>query len=200
MPIENNSADDLQLIVPNLHRRCAERHGNQPDGGAETRQNVPRGMALSHAPDGIGADGACRSASHYGVGRAPLIVARAAQRRDDCRRVAARVRLAAEAGVHFRRRSDTMLAGTRWLIRRMDAVIATSAISASFLMRGATVVMHGVDTDAYASPADRAAAFAQSGLPRRSVIGRFAGCAQKRAIYLWRRCAGCCRAIPISPP
>src|SRR6185437_7342694 len=36
---------------------------------------------------------------------------------------------------------------TRWLIRRMDAIIATSAISASFLKREATVVMHGVDTD-----------------------------------------------------
>src|SRR5580693_2721080 len=54
---------------------------------------------------------------------------------------------------------------TRWLIRQMDAVIATSDISASFLKRPATVIMHGVDTDIYAPPADRAAAFAASGLP-----------------------------------
>ena len=53
---------------------------------------------------------------------------------------------------------------TRWLIRRMDAIIATSELSASFLKREATVVMHGVDTDAYAPPADRAAAFARSGI------------------------------------
>ena len=62
---------------------------------------------------------------------------------------------------------------TRWLIRQMDAIIATSELSASFLKREATVVMHGVDTDRYAPPADRAAAFAQSGLPGRYAIGCF---------------------------
>ncbi len=62
---------------------------------------------------------------------------------------------------------------TRWLIRRMDAIIATSAISASFLKREATVVMHGVDSDRYAPPPDRAAAFAESGLPGRFAIGCF---------------------------
>ena len=62
---------------------------------------------------------------------------------------------------------------TRWLIRRMDAVIATSDISASFLKRECAIVMHGVDTDAYAPPADRAAAFAESGLPGRYAIGCF---------------------------
>jgi mannosyltransferase len=62
---------------------------------------------------------------------------------------------------------------TRWLIRRMDAIIATSAISASFLKRESTVVMHGVDTDRYAPPADRTAAFAESGLPGRYAIGCF---------------------------
>jgi mannosyltransferase len=62
---------------------------------------------------------------------------------------------------------------TRWLIRRMDAIIATSVISASFLKRESTVVMHGVDTDRYAPPPDRAAAFAESGLPGRYAIGCF---------------------------
>jgi mannosyltransferase len=62
---------------------------------------------------------------------------------------------------------------TRWLIRRMDAIIATSAISASFLKRDSTVVMHGVDTDRYAPPSDRAAAFAEAGLPGRYAIGCF---------------------------
>ncbi len=62
---------------------------------------------------------------------------------------------------------------TRWLIRQMDAIIATSSISASYLKRESTVVMHGVDTDVYAPPADRAAAFAESGLPGRYAIGCF---------------------------
>jgi len=62
---------------------------------------------------------------------------------------------------------------TRWLIRQMDAIIATSSISASYLKRSSTVVMHGVDTDVYATPADRGAAFADSGLPGRYAIGCF---------------------------
>jgi mannosyltransferase len=62
---------------------------------------------------------------------------------------------------------------TRWLIRRMDAIIATSDISASFLKREATVILHGVDTDRYVPPVDRAAAFAETGLPGRYAIGCF---------------------------
>jgi mannosyltransferase len=62
---------------------------------------------------------------------------------------------------------------TRWLIRRMDAIIATSDISASFLKRKAIVIPHGVDTDTFAPPADRAAAFAEAGLPGRYAIGCF---------------------------
>jgi mannosyltransferase len=62
---------------------------------------------------------------------------------------------------------------TRWLIGRMDAIIATSAISASFLKRDASVVMHGVDSDRYAPPANRAVAFMEAGLPGRHAIGCF---------------------------
>jgi mannosyltransferase len=62
---------------------------------------------------------------------------------------------------------------TRWLIRQMDAIIATSDVSASFLKRAATVIPHGVDTDIYAPPADRAAAFAETKLPGRYAIGCF---------------------------
>ena len=62
---------------------------------------------------------------------------------------------------------------TRWLIRRMDAVIATSDASASYLKRDAIVITHGVDTTRYAPASDRAAAFAESGLPGRYAIGCF---------------------------
>ena len=55
----------------------------------------------------------------------------------------------------------------------MDAIIATSDISASFLKREATIIPHGVDTDIYAPPANRAAAFAEAGLPGRYAIGCF---------------------------
>ncbi|WP_299826911.1 glycosyltransferase family 4 protein [uncultured Roseobacter sp.] len=46
---------------------------------------------------------------------------------------------------------------TRWLIRQMDDVIATSSKSASYLEREATVIRHGVDCDQFAPVADRAA-------------------------------------------
>jgi mannosyltransferase len=62
---------------------------------------------------------------------------------------------------------------TRWLIGRMDAIIATSDISASYLKREATVIPHGVDTDRYAPPADRASAFAEAALPGRYAVGCF---------------------------
>jgi mannosyltransferase len=62
---------------------------------------------------------------------------------------------------------------TRWLIRRMDAVIATSDASASYLKRGATIVTHGVDTNRYAPPVDRAAAFAEVNVPGKFLIGCF---------------------------
>src|SRR3954462_6747997 len=62
---------------------------------------------------------------------------------------------------------------TRWLIKRMDAIIATNDISASFLKRDATVIPHGVDTERSLPPADRAAALAHSGLPGRYATGCF---------------------------
>lgn len=46
---------------------------------------------------------------------------------------------------------------TRWLIRRMDALIATSARSASFLERPATVIHHGVDCAVFHPAPDRMA-------------------------------------------
>jgi mannosyltransferase len=55
----------------------------------------------------------------------------------------------------------------------MDAIIATSDTSASFLKVKATVIPHGVDTEIYAPPIDRAAAFAEAGLPGNYAIGCF---------------------------
>jgi len=62
---------------------------------------------------------------------------------------------------------------TRFLISRMDGVIATNAASASYLKRPAIVVHHGIDTKVYCPPADRAAVFASTGLPGRYAIGCF---------------------------
>ncbi|WP_227270347.1 glycosyltransferase family 4 protein [Roseobacter weihaiensis] len=62
---------------------------------------------------------------------------------------------------------------TRWLIRQMDAVIATSAKSASYLERGATVIHHGVDCVQFSPVQDRAALRKTLDLP---VEGPLVGC------------------------
>lgn len=51
----------------------------------------------------------------------------------------------------------------RWLINRMDAVIATTDKAAGFVPHVRAVVPHGVDTDLFTPAADRAAAWARLG-------------------------------------
>lgn len=60
---------------------------------------------------------------------------------------------------------------TRWLIRRMDAVVATSDRTASYLQVPAQVIMHGIDLDGYAPATDRAALRARLGLPDAVLVG-----------------------------
>ncbi len=61
---------------------------------------------------------------------------------------------------------------TRWMINRVDAVIAPSAASVSFAHRPAHVIHHGVDPVRWPA-ADRAAAWAATGLPGHYGIGCF---------------------------
>ena len=171
MPIDNHSADDLQLIVPNLHRRYS--------GVTATNRMVAPKLAKMFRAAWLGPD------APEGIVRMRLPdLLKLWRRRNPL--------------IWHARRNNEMIVGvllrslgwplklvftsaaqrhhswiTRWLIRRMDAIIATSDISASFLKREATVIPHGVDTDRYAPPVDRAAAFAESGLPGRYAIGCF---------------------------
>ncbi|RUM97007.1 glycosyltransferase family 1 protein [Pseudaminobacter arsenicus] len=63
---------------------------------------------------------------------------------------------------------------TRFLIRRMDGVIATSRKTAAYLTVPNTVVMHGIDTVKFAPPPDRDAAVEAVGLERvRNYVGCF---------------------------
>ena len=63
---------------------------------------------------------------------------------------------------------------TRWLIGKMDSVIATSSKTAAYLTVPNTVIMHGVDTDRFSPPADKAAAkYAVSLNPERHHVGCF---------------------------
>jgi mannosyltransferase len=169
--LESISAGDLQLIVPNLHRRYS--------GVTATNRMVAPKLARLFSAAWLGPD-------------APDGIARMGGA--DLMKLWRRRR----SLIWHARRNNEMIAGvllrwlgwplklvftsaaqrhhswiTRWLIRRMDAIIATSDISASFLKRGATVIPHGVDTETYAPPKSRAAAFAEAGLPGRYAIGCF---------------------------
>src|SRR5258705_11380692 len=57
--------------------------------------------------------------------------------------------------------------------------------------------MHGVDTDRYAPPADRAAAFVQSGLPGRYAIGCFGRVRAQKGTDVF--VAAMCRLLPRYP-
>ncbi|MGP3696799.1 glycosyltransferase family 4 protein [Rhodobacter sp. NSM] len=59
---------------------------------------------------------------------------------------------------------------TRWLIGRMDALVATSRRTASYLERPCEVILHGIDTGTF-RPGDRAAVRARLGLPEAVLVG-----------------------------
>lgn len=61
----------------------------------------------------------------------------------------------------------------RWLINRMDAIIATSRRSAGFLDWYSVVINHGVDTDVYVPPADKLEASRDTCLPGKYCVGSF---------------------------
>ncbi len=63
---------------------------------------------------------------------------------------------------------------TKWLIARMDRVIATSAFAARYLTEPATVIMHGVDCDTFHPAPDKRALRRTLGLPEEAcLIGCF---------------------------
>ncbi|MFB9265836.1 glycosyltransferase family 4 protein [Bradyrhizobium erythrophlei] len=169
--MENKPAGELQLIVPNLHRRYS--------GVTATNRMVSPKLARmfraawfgSHRPDGVAG---LRFVDLLRLWRRSTPLIWHARRNDEMiaglllRALGWPLKLLFTSAAQ---RHHTWL--TRWLIRRMDAIIATSALSASYLQREATVVMHGVDTERYAPPQNRAAAFAEANLPGRYAIGCF---------------------------
>ncbi|MBV9346566.1 MAG: glycosyltransferase family 4 protein [Pseudolabrys sp.] len=90
---------------------------------------------------------------------------------------------------------------TRWLIARMDAVIAGNEKSASYLEPGirarANVINHGIDTARFHPPADRAAAWREGGLPGRYGIGCFGRIREQKGTDLFVEAM--CRLLPRYP-
>jgi mannosyltransferase len=62
---------------------------------------------------------------------------------------------------------------TRWMIRLMDEVIATSDMAASYLERTATVIPHGVDVSRFYPVDEKESAWIETGLPGRYGVGVF---------------------------
>lgn len=60
----------------------------------------------------------------------------------------------------------------RWLISRMDAVISTTPLAASFVPNTTAVVPHGIDMERFPK-VDKREAWSESGLPGRWGIGTF---------------------------
>jgi mannosyltransferase len=171
LKIANNSDDQLQLIVPNLHRRYSGVTATSRMVAPKLAKTFRAAWLGPDAPDGIARMGIADILKLWRRG-APLIWH---ARRNDEMIIGVLLRF---LGWPFKlvftsaaQRHHTWI--TRWLIGRMDAIIATSDISASFLKRPAIVIPHGVDTDRYAPPASRAAAFEETGLPGRFAIGCF---------------------------
>ena len=151
MPIENISSANLQLIVPNLHRRYSGVTATNRMVAPKLATLFRAGWLGSDAPDGIARIGLADLAKLW---RRRNSVIWHARRNNEMivgvllRALGWPLKLVFTSAAQ---RHHTWI--TRWLIRQMDAIIATSEISKSFLRREATVVMHGVDTDAYAPPA-----------------------------------------------
>ncbi|MDT3687813.1 MAG: glycosyltransferase family 4 protein [Pseudorhodoplanes sp.] len=86
---------------------------------------------------------------------------------------------------------------TRAMMTRMDAVIATSEASASYLKVPHTIIMHGIDTERYAPAPDRDAEFAQTGLPGRYGIGCFGRVRAQKGTDVFVKAM--CRLLPHYP-
>src|SRR5262245_10190494 len=154
-PMDSKQLSDLTVVVPNLHWRYSGVTATNRMVAPRLARLLSAGWFGRDAPDGM---------RRLGIGDI-LRLRRRLQRR--------------KPRIWHARRNNEMLIGlalrglgwplrlvftsaaqrqhswiTRFLIARMDAVIATSAASASYLKRAATVVHHGVDTDVYCPPAD----------------------------------------------
>jgi mannosyltransferase len=193
--IETNPAGDLQLIVPNLHRRYSGVTATNRMVAPKLAKRFRAAWFGSDAPDGI-AGIAVADLLKLWRRRTPLIWH--ARRNNEMivgvllRALGWPLKLVFTSAAQ---RHHTWI--TRWLIAQMDAIIATSDLSASYLKRTASVIPHGVDTETYAPPSDRAAAFAESGLPGRYAIGCFGRVRAQKGSDVF--VAAMCRLLPRYP-
>jgi mannosyltransferase len=196
--MDETALNDLEVVVPNLHWRYSGVTATNRMIAPRLARHVRAGWLGRDAPEGLPR-----------LGLRELL--RLRRRRSDGRR-----------RVWHARRNNEMLAGlalkwlgwpfalvftsagqrhhtwlTRFLIARMDAVIATSAVSASFVRRPTTVIHHGIDPQVYRPPEDRVAALAATGLPGRYAIGCFGRVRAQKGTDVF--VAAMCRLLPHHP-
>jgi mannosyltransferase len=196
--MDDQALSELSVVIPNLHWRYSGVTATNRAVAPAIGRHLRAAWLGSHAPDGV----------------PRLTFGDLFRLRSGSARMKPRIWHA--------RRNDEMLVGlllkflgwpfkliftsagqrqhswiTRFLIARMDAVIATSDASASYLQRAATVVLHGVDPDIYRPPPDRAAAFAASGLPGKYGIGCFGRVREQKGTDLF--VAAMCALLPKYP-
>ena len=195
--MDDQSLTGLKVIIPNLHWRYS-------GVTATSRMIAPRLARLKQA-GWLGRD-------------APPGVARLTFR--DLLRL--RVLPAAQPRVWHARRNNEMMIGlllralgwkltliftsaaqrhhtwiSRWLMRQMDGIIATSEAAKSYLKVPAQVIHHGVDTGLYRPPADRAAMYAATGLPGKYAIGCFGRVREQKGTDVF--VDAMCRLLPRYP-
>jgi mannosyltransferase len=189
--------DELQVIVPNLHWRYS--------GVTATNRMIAPRLARRLPTAWLGRD-------------APDAIARLTFR--DLLRL--RFRRSREPAIWHARRNNEMLAGfvlkwlgwplalvftsaaqrhhtwlTRFLLARMDGVLAASAAAAAYLALPATVIPHGIDIERFAPAPDRDAAYAATGLPGKYAIGCFGRVRAQKGTDIFVEAM--CRLLPKYP-
>ena len=86
---------------------------------------------------------------------------------------------------------------TRWLIRRMDAVVAPSPASASYLKVPHEVILHGVDIERYRPPVDRAAELREGDIQTKYAVGCFGRVRHQKGTDVFIEAM--CRLLPQYP-
>jgi mannosyltransferase len=86
---------------------------------------------------------------------------------------------------------------THWLMRQMDAVIATSPETANYIQVPARIISHGVDTARYFPAEDRSREWDESGLPGRFGIAIFGRVRHQKGSDLFIEAM--CRLLPKLP-
>ncbi|GIK79352.1 MAG: LPS biosynthesis protein [Alphaproteobacteria bacterium] len=188
---------DIEVIIPNLHWRYSGVTATNRTVAPRIAGRIAAGWFGSDAPPGIRRlSGRDLLALRFRRPRRPLIWH-------------ARRNTEMMAGLAFKwlgwplrlvftsaaQRHHTWI--TRFLMARMDAIIATSEAAASYLRFPATVILHGVDTGRYRPPGDREAELKATGLPGRYAIGCFGRVRAQKGTDVFVEAM--CRLLPRHP-